>query len=70
VKFFKRHVLRETTYEEAILQELEESRLALMRSETAMDWAEANCDYNYNRIKRLEGKLNELRQSMPGVQTV
>lgn len=64
MKFFKKHVLRETSYEDAIKQELEEARLALLRSETALDWAQANCNYNYNRIERLERMLDELQQKL------
>lgn len=70
MKFFRRHVLRETSYMEALKQELEEAKLALLRSETAYDWAQANCDYNYNRIERLERKINELQSKMPTGQGV
>lgn len=65
MKFFKRHILQETTYLEALTAELEEARLSLLRSETALDWAQSNCDYNYSRIERLERKLHELQQKLP-----
>jgi polyhydroxyalkanoate synthesis regulator phasin len=65
VKFFKRHILQETSYLEAVTAELEEARLSMLRAETAFDWAQSNCDYNYSRIERLERKLHELQQKLP-----
>lgn len=48
------------TYREAIQRELDQARLSLLESETALDWAQSMCDYNYNRIARLEDKLVEI----------
>lgn len=45
--------------EEVIKRELVEARLDLLKAETAMDWAQSECDYNYSRIDRLEKKLKQ-----------
>lgn len=60
MKFFKRHVLQQHSYEDLIRKELDEAREDLLRAETAMDWAQSNCDYNYARIERLERRLEWL----------
>lgn len=70
MKFFKRHVLQQHTYEDLIRKELDEAREDLLRAETAMDWAQSNCDYNYSRIERLERRLNALQPKLSTGQEV
>lgn len=70
MKFFKRHVLQQHTYEDLIRKELDEAREDLLRAETAMDWAQSNCDYNYSRIERLERRLNALQPKLSTGQNV
>jgi hypothetical protein len=62
MKWFKKAISQPDWRTQAV-QELEEARQALLRSETALDWAQANCDYNYNRIERLEKRLKDEMQS-------
>lgn len=64
MKFFKRHVLQQHSYEDLINRELEQAREDLLRAETALDWAQSNCDYNYARIERLERRLNALQPKL------
>ena len=64
MKFFRRHVLQQHTYEDLINRELEQAREDLLRAETALDWAQSNCDYNYARIERLERRLNALQPKL------
>lgn len=67
MKFFRRHVLQQHSYEDLIHKELEQAREDLLRAETALDWAQSNCDYNYSRIERLERRLNALQPKLqPG----
>lgn len=68
MNWFKRNnPLKQPSYYDLIERELQEAREALLRSETAMDWAQSNCDYNYARIERLERRLNALQQKLqPG----
>lgn len=70
MKFFKRHVLNQRSYEDLIKMELEQAREDLLRAETAMDWAQSNCDYNYSRIERLERRLNALQPKLSTGQEV
>lgn len=70
MKFFKRHVLQQHSYEDLIRKELDQAREDLLRAETAMDWAQSNCDYNYARIERLERRLNALQPKLPTGQNV
>ena len=65
MKFFRRHVLQQHSYEDLIHKELEQAREDLLRAETALDWAQSNCDYNYSRIERLERRLNALQPKLP-----
>ena len=64
MKFFRRHVLQQHSYEDLIHKELEQAREDLLRAETALDWAQSNCDYNYARIERLERRLNALQPKL------
>ena len=68
MNWFKRNnPLKQPSYYDLIERELQEAREALLRSETALDWAESNVDYNINRITRLEGRLRELQPKLqPG----
>jgi hypothetical protein len=38
-------------------KELEEAKVSLLESETALDWARSNVEYNLSRIERLEHLL-------------
>lgn len=70
MKFFRRHVLQQHTYEDLLKRELEQAREDLLRAETAFDWAQSNCDYNYSRIERLERRLNGLQPKLSTGQEV
>jgi hypothetical protein len=39
------------------VKELEEAKVSLLESETALDWARSNVEYNLSRIERLEHLL-------------
>jgi hypothetical protein len=46
---------------ELIAAELAESHLSKLQSETAVEYAQSIVDYNVNRIKRLNERLDEYR---------
>lgn len=50
-----KRAFRTPSAEELGLQELAEAKRQLLRSETALDWAKANVQFNRDRIARLEG---------------
>lgn len=60
MKIFKRGLFSSATIEDLIHEELIEAQLALLRSQTALDWAKSNVEYNTRRIERLEASLNEI----------
>lgn len=41
------------------LEELEEARRQLLLSHTALEWAQANVEYNTKRVARLEQRVKE-----------
>jgi hypothetical protein len=46
---------------ELIAAELSEAHLSKLQSETAVEYAQSIVDYNVNRIKRLNERLDEYR---------
>ncbi len=58
MKWFKK-VLSTPDWKAVVEQEVCEAELKLLEAETALDWAQAECDYQYNRIERLKNKLKQ-----------
>ncbi len=52
-----REMYRAITPAQAIVRELAEAEMSLLKSETAVEWAQASVTYNKNRIKRLKAYL-------------
>ena len=53
-----RLLLRTVTPTQAIVGELAEAEMALLRAETGVECAQALVTYNKNRVKRLKAYLN------------
>jgi len=58
MKWFKK-VLSTPDWKAVVQQELREAQLGLLKAETALDWAQAECDYQYSRIERLKKRLEQ-----------
>jgi hypothetical protein len=58
MKWFKK-ITTPPDWKEVVEQELKGAQLKLLEAETALDWAQAECDYQYNRIERLKNKLEQ-----------
>ena len=58
VKYIK-DILRSKTISEVIYAELQEAHLRKLEAETAAEYANAAMQYNEERIKRLEARLEE-----------
>ena len=56
-------MLRPRTLEEIIGKEMREAYLSKMDAEKALEYATSVVDYNRQRIRRLEERLNELKES-------
>ncbi len=53
-----RLLLKSVTPSQAIVWELAEAEMALLRAETGVEYAQALVTYNKNRVKRLKAYLN------------
>jgi hypothetical protein len=53
-----RVLMRSVTPAQAIVGELAEAEMALLRAETGVEYAQALVTYNKNRVKRLKAYLN------------
>lgn len=53
-----RMMLKSVTPSQAIVWELAEAEMALLRAETGVEYAQALVTYNKNRVKRLKAYLN------------
>ena len=53
-----RILLKQVTPTQAIVGELAEAEMALLRAETGVEYAQALVTYNKNRVKRLKAYLN------------
>ena len=53
-----RVMLKSVTPAQAIVGELAEAEMALLRAETGVEYASALVTYNKNRVKRLKAYLN------------
>ena len=53
-----RLLLKSVTPAQAIVWELAEAEMALLRAETGVEYAQALVTYNKNRVKRLKAYLN------------
>ena len=53
-----RILMRSVTPAQAIVGELAEAEMALLRAETGVEYASALVTYNKNRVKRLKAYLN------------
>ena len=53
-----RLLLRSVTPSQAIVWELAEAEMALLKAETGVEYAQALVTYNKNRVKRLKAYLN------------
>ena len=60
---FIKDMLRPRTLEEIIGKEMREAYLSKMDAEKALEYATSGVDYNRQRIRRLEERLNELKES-------
>ena len=60
---FIKDMLRPRTLEEIIGKEMREAYLSKMDAEKALEYAASVVDYNKQRIRRLEERLNELKES-------
>ena len=60
---FIKDMLRPRTLEEIIGKEMREAYLSKMEAEKALEYATSVVDYNKQRIRRLEERLNELKES-------
>lgn len=58
---FIRDLLRPRTLEEIISKEMREAYISKMEAEKALEYATSVVDYNRQRIRRLEERLNELK---------
>jgi|688.fasta_scaffold288312_1 hypothetical protein len=58
MKWFKK-ITTSPDWREVIGQELKEAQMGLLKAETALDWAQAEYDYQYNRMERLKGRLEK-----------
>jgi hypothetical protein len=52
-----REMYKSVTPAQAIVRELAEAEMALLKSETGVEYAQASVTYNKNRIKRLKAYL-------------
>ena len=57
---FIKDMLRPRTLEEIINKELREAYLSKMEAEKTLEYASSIVEYNRQRIKRLQERLNEL----------
>jgi hypothetical protein len=62
IVIFLRGLIRRTTPQEAVIFELAESEMALLKAETGVEWAQATVTYNKNRIKRLKAYLGKTEE--------
>jgi len=53
-----RMMLKSVTPSQAIVWELAEAEMALLKAETGVEYAQALVTYNKNRVKRLKAYLN------------
>ena len=53
-----REMLKRVTPAQAIVRELAEAEMALLRAETGVEYAQAAVTYNKSRVKRLKAYLN------------
>ena len=53
-----RVMLKSVTPSQAIVWELAEAEMALLKAETGVEYAQALVTYNKNRVKRLKAYLN------------
>jgi hypothetical protein len=57
---FIRDVLRARTLEEIINKELREAFISKMQAEQSLEYATSVVEYNRQRIRRLQERLNEI----------
>jgi hypothetical protein len=57
---FIRDVLRPRTLEEIINKELREAYISKMQAEQSLEYATSVVEYNRQRIRRLQERLNEI----------
>ena len=60
---FIKDMLRPRTIEEVIAKEMREAYLSKLEAEKALEYATSVVDYNRQRMRRLEERLNELKES-------
>ena len=53
-----REMYKRVTPAQAIVRELAEAEMELLRAETGVEYAQAAVTYNKNRVKRLKAYLN------------
>ena len=53
-----REMYKRVTPAQAIVRELAEAEMALLRAETGVEYAQAAVTYNKSRVKRLKAYLN------------
>lgn len=60
-----RMMLKSVTPSQAIVWELAEAEMALLKAETGVEYAQALVTYNKNRVKRLKAYLNAPTEEKP-----
>ena len=60
-----RLLLKSVTPVQAIVWELAEAEMALLKAETGVEYAQALVTYNKNRVKRLKAYLNVPTEEKP-----
>ena len=60
-----RLLLKSVTPSQAIVWELAEAEMALLKAETGVEYAQALVTYNKNRVKRLKAYLNVPTEEKP-----
>jgi tRNA(Phe) wybutosine-synthesizing methylase Tyw3 len=60
---FVKDMLRPRTLEELIAKEMREAYISKMEAEKALEYATSVVDYNRQRMRRLEERLNEIKES-------
>jgi len=59
---FMRDIMRPRTLEEIINKEMREAYLSKMDAEKALEYANSVVEYNKQRIRRMQERLNDLKE--------
>jgi hypothetical protein len=59
---FMRDVMRPRTLEEIINKEMREAYISKLEAEKALEYASSIVEYNKQRIRRMQERLNDLKE--------